>query len=163
MHANQRLLNKFYAAFARLDAEAMANCYAPDARFKNEVFSLRGHEEVAGMWRMLCKATREKNADVWQLHASGVEAGAISGNARLVADYRFGATGRKVHSVIDSQYEFNPDGLIVRQHDKFDLWAWSRQALGAPGLLLGWTPFMRRKIRAQAAAHLQKFIARRKA
>ena len=34
MHANQRMLNHFYAAFARLDAEAMANCYAPDARFR---------------------------------------------------------------------------------------------------------------------------------
>jgi hypothetical protein len=43
------------------------------------------------------------------------------------------------------------------------LWAWSRQALGAPGLLLGWTPFLRRKIRAQAAANLEKYIARRKA
>ena len=163
MHANQRLLNKFYAAFARLDAEAMANCYAPDAGFEDEVFSLHGHEEVAGMWRMLCTATREKGADVWKLHASGVEAGAISGHARWVADYRFSATGRMVHNVIDSQFEFNPNGLILRQHDKFDLWAWSRQALGAPGLLLGWTPFMRRKIRAQAAASLQKFIARRRA
>ncbi len=163
MHANQRLLNKFYAAFARLDAEAMANCYAPDARFKDEVFSLYGHEEVAGMWRMLCAATRAKGADVWTLRASGVEAGAISGHARWEADYRFSATGRMVHNVIDSQFEFNPDGLILRHRDKFDLWAWSRQALGTPGLLLGWTPFMRRKIRAQAAANLQKFISRRRA
>ena len=163
MHANQRLLNKFYAAFARLDAEAMANCYAPDARFDDEVFSLYGQEEVAGMWRMLCTATREKGADVWKLHASGIEAGAISGHARWVADYRFSATGRKVHNVIDSQFEFNPSGLIMRQRDKFNLWAWSRQALGVPGLLLGWTPFMRRKIRVQAAANLQKFIVRRKA
>ena len=115
------------------------------------------------MWHMLCTATREKGADVWKLHASGVEAGAISGHARWVADYRFSATGRLVHNVIDSQFEFNPSGLIMRQRDKFDLWAWSRQALGVPGLLLGWTPFMRRKIRAQAAANLQKFIARRKA
>jgi hypothetical protein len=163
MHANQRLLNHFYAAFERLDAEAMGSCYAPDARFEDEVFTLRGQEEVAGMWRMLCAATREKGADVWKLSASGVEAGAISGQAHWVADYRFSATGRLVHNVIDSSFEFNPEGLIQRQRDTFDLWAWSRQALGAPGLLLGWTPFLRRKIRAQAAANLQKFITRRKA
>jgi SnoaL-like domain len=163
MHANHRLLNNFYASFARLDAEAMAACYAPDARFDDEAFSLRGHEEVAGMWRMLCAATRDKGADVWKLSFSGVEAGAISGKARWVADYRFSATGRLVHNVIDSRFEFNADGLIQRQRDKFDLWAWSRQALGAPGLLLGWTPFLRRKIRAQAAANLEKYIARRKA
>ena len=100
---------------------------------------------------------------MWRLRASGVEAGAISGHARWVADYRFSATGRKVHNVVDSQFKFNADGLILRQQDKFNLWAWSRQALGVPGLLLGWTPFMRRKIRAQAAANLQKFIVRRKA
>lgn len=163
MHANQRMLNHFYAAFAQLDAEAMAKCYAHDARFDDEVFSLRGHEEVAAMWSMLCAATQEKGADVWKLSTSGVEAGAISGKARWVADYRFSATGRMVRNVIDSRFEFNPEGLIMSQRDTFDLWAWSRQALGTPGLLLGWTPFMRRKIRVQAAANLAKFIVRRRA
>ncbi len=161
MHANQRRLNHFYAAFARLDAEKMAACYAPDVRFEDEAFTLEGHEQVAGMWRMLCEATREKGADVWQLRASGIEAGAISGQAHWVADYRFSATGRMVHNVIDSAFEFNPEGLIVRQRDRFDLWRWSRQALGAPGLLLGWTPFMRRKIQSRAAVTLQKYLARR--
>ena len=163
MHANQRLLNNFYAAFMRLDAEAMANCYAADAWFEDEVFSLQGHEEVAAMWRMLCAAICEKSADVWALRAGGVEAGAISGHARWVADYRFSATGRIVHNVIHSGFEFNPGGLILRQRDKFDLWAWSRQALGVSGLLLGWTPFMHRKIREQAAVNLQKFIAHHRA
>ena len=163
MHANQRRLTQFYAAFARLDAEEMAACYALDARFEDEVFALRGHEEVTGMWRMLCGATRDKGVEVWHLRASGIEAGAMSGQARWVADYRFSATGRMVHNVIDSAFEFTPEGLIMRQHDRFDLWAWSRQALGTPGLLLGWTPFMRRKIRAQAAANLQNYLARRRA
>ena len=95
------------------------------------------------MWRMLCAATREKGADVWKLSASGVEAGAISGKARWVADYRFSATGRLVHNVIDSRFEFNPDGLIQRQRDTFDLWKWSRQALG----------------RARPAAGLDTFFA----
>lgn len=159
MHANQRRLNQFYAAFAQLDADAMASFYAPDARFEDEIFTLRGHEEVTGMWRMLCAATRVKGTDVWKLRASGVEAGAISGKARWVADYRFSATGRLVHNVIDSVFEFDPQGLIWRQRDRFDFWAWSRQALGAPGLLMGWTPFLRRKVQAQAAANLKRYLA----
>lgn len=65
--------------------------------------------------------------------------------------------------MFDRCFEFNPEGLIEHQRDTFNLWAWSRQALGAPGLLMGWTPFLRRKIRAQTAANFQKFIARRKA
>ena len=55
---------------------------------------------------------------------------------------------------------FNEQGLITRQRDRFDFWAWSRQALGMPGLLLGWTPFLRHKVQRQAAANLQKFLTR---
>ncbi|RYX96608.1 MAG: nuclear transport factor 2 family protein [Comamonadaceae bacterium] len=162
MHPNQATLDNFYAAFARLDADTMAACYAPDARFDDEAFSLSGQEEVGGMWRMLCDATKAKGADVWKLRASGIEADAAHGKAHWEADYRFSATGRMVHNVIDSTFEFNEQGLIVRQLDRFDFWTWSRQALGAPGLLLGWTPFLRTKVRAGAAANLQKYLAARR-
>ncbi|MGH6638900.1 MAG: hypothetical protein ACREBY_09910, partial [Polaromonas sp.] len=59
-------------------------------------------------------------------------------------------------------FEFNAQGLISRHRDRFDFWAWSRQALGTPGVLLGWTPFLRRKVRAQAAENLQKYLTQRK-
>ena len=38
--------------------------------------------------------------------------------------------------------------------------SWSRQALGTPGLLLGWSPFLRNKVRATAAANLKRFLAK---
>lgn len=162
MHPNQRTLENFYAAFARLDADAMAACYAPDAAFDDEVFSLRGQEEVGGMWRMLCDAARTRSADAWKLRAGGIEADERQGRAHWEADYRFSATGRMVHNVIDGVFEFDGEGRIARHLDRFDFWAWSRQALGAPGLLLGWTPFLRAKVRAQAAANLQKYLAARR-
>ena len=34
-----------------------------------------------------------------------------------------------------------------------------RQALGAPGLLLGWSPSLKRKVRSTAAGNLKKFLA----
>lgn len=162
MHPNQTRLENFYAAFARLDADTMAACYAPDAQFDDEAFSLRGHAEVTGMWRMLCDATRARGADVWQLTSSGIAADARSGKAHWEATYRFSATGRMVHNIIDGVFEFNDQGLITRHRDRFNFWAWSRQALGAPGLLLGWTPFLRAKVRAQAAANLKKYLAQRR-
>lgn len=161
MHPNQTRLEQFYAAFARLDADAMAACYAPDAEFDDEVFSLRGHAQVSGMWRMLCDATRAKGADVWQLSYRDLAADAQTGQAHWEADYRFSATGRRVHNVIDGVFAFNAQGLITRHRDRFDFWAWSRQALGVPGLLLGWTPFLRNKVKAQAAASLKKYLAQR--
>ncbi|MGA8786662.1 MAG: nuclear transport factor 2 family protein [Polaromonas sp.] len=158
MHPNQTRLENFYAAFARLDADAMAACYAPDAQFDDEVFSLRGHEQVTGMWRMLCAATQAKGRDMWKLNYSGIEADGNSGKAHWEADYRFSASRRMVHNVIDGEFEFNEEGLITRHRDRFDFWAWSRQALGWPGVLLGWSSFFRRQVRRQAAANLQKYL-----
>ncbi|MBI2725598.1 MAG: nuclear transport factor 2 family protein [Polaromonas sp.] len=163
MHANATTLNNFYTAFARLDADTMAACYAPDAVFEDAVFSLKGHREVTGMWRMLADATRAKGADVWKLKFSGIEADATSGKAHWEADYRFSATGRMVHNVIDGVFTFNEQGLITRHRDSFDFWTWSRQALGAPGLLLGWTPYLHNKVKATAAGNLKKYLASRPA
>ena len=163
MHPNQNTLNNFYAAFAKLDADTMAACYAPDVVFDDEAFSLRGHEQVTGMWRMLCDATRSKGLDVWKLEYSDIQADATSGKAHWEAHYRFSATGRMVHNVIDGVFEFNGQGLISRHRDSFNFWSWSRQALGTPGLLLGWTPFLRQKVRATAAANLKKYLASHKA
>lgn len=51
------------------------------------------------------------------------------------------------------------EGKIVGHVDHFDFWRWSRQALGAPGLLLGWTPILRGKIRSRARGNLDRFLA----
>jgi hypothetical protein len=162
MHPNQATLEKFYTAFARLDVETMGTCYALEAAFDDEAFSLRGHEQVMGMWRMLCDTTKAKALADWKLVYNGVQADANNGKAHWEADYRFSATGRLVHNVIDAEFEFNDHSLITRHCDRFNFWAWSQQALGLPGLLLGWTPFLRRKVRRTAAANLQKFMASRK-
>jgi ketosteroid isomerase-like protein len=160
MHPNQTRLDDFYAAFARLDADTMASFYAPDAQFHDEAFSLRGHEKVGGMWRMLCDAAMAGD-DIWKLAYSGIEADAHHGQAHWEADYRFGQPGRRVHNVVHAVFQFNEQGLITHHKDRFNFWAWSSQALGAPGLLLGWTPFLRRKVEAQAAANLQKYLSTR--
>jgi hypothetical protein len=152
-------IERLYIAFERLDAEAMTACYAPDASFDDEAFSLRGREAIGAMWTMLCDAVKAKGRDVWRLEASAI----TERTAHWEPTYRFSATGRMVHNVVDAEFEFDATGLITRHRDRFDFWRWSRQALGAPGLLLGWTPLVRAKVRAQAATNLERFIASRKA
>ncbi len=76
MHPNQQTIEAFYGAFARLDANSMGDCYAQDAVFEDEVFSLHGRREVAGMWRRLCEATTAGGADVWRLAWHDVQADA---------------------------------------------------------------------------------------
>ena len=84
MHPHQQRIEIFYSAFARLDAQTMAQCYAEDASFEDEVFSLQGRRDVAGMWRMLCQATQAKGADVWQLKYRDLQADAAGGRAHYL-------------------------------------------------------------------------------
>jgi hypothetical protein len=51
---------------------------------------------------------------------------------------------------------FFKDGLIMKHTDDFDIWK-SKQALGIPGHLLGWTGYMQKKIN-ENALHSQKSI-----
>ena len=125
--ANAQTIERFYQAFSRLDGPAMAACYASDASFDDEAFSLRGRRQVGGMWRMLCDATRAKGADVWRLTWRDVHADDTSGRAHWDAHYRFSATGRLVDNSVDSRFSFTPDGLIAAQRDSFAFWTWSRQ------------------------------------
>ncbi|MGJ7492320.1 nuclear transport factor 2 family protein [Variovorax sp. ZT4R33] len=160
MHASEETIRRFYDAFARLDAHTMAACYAPDATFRDEVFELRGAREIGGMWTMLCTGTAVKGAQVWKLTYRGVQADAAGGQAHWDAHYLFSATGRIVDNAIDARFTFTPEGLIATHRDRFAFWTWARQALGLPGLLLGWSPSLRRKVRSTAASNLKAFLAR---
>jgi limonene-1,2-epoxide hydrolase len=156
MHPNAELLTRFYTAFAALDWKTMQACYAPAARFRDEAFTLEGATQIGTMWRMLCETTQAKGRDVWRLEFSGIEADTQTGRAHWEAHYRFSATGRMVHNVIDGSFRFQ-DGRIVEHIDRFDFWRWSRQALGLPGLLLGWSPMLRNKVRSTAMGNLDRF------
>jgi hypothetical protein len=160
MNNNAQTITKFYTAFAALDADTMASCYAPNATFDDPAFSLVGREQVGGMWRMLCSATKDKGLAHWKLEFNDISADATTGRAHWEAHYLFSATGRTVHNIIDAKFTFDPQGLILVHRDTFSFWNWSRQALGAPGLLLGWSALLRAKVRAQAGSNLKKFLAK---
>ena len=153
--SNVALIEKFYAAFSRRDAEEMAACYHPDVEFSDPVFPNLAGEEACDMWRMLC----ERGKDL-KIEWSRGEADDASGSVHWEARYTFSGTGRPVHNRIDARFEFE-DGLIRRHRDTFDLWAWAGQALGLKGRLLGWTPMVKKAIQSQAEKSLKAFRSRR--
>jgi hypothetical protein len=153
-------LETFYAAFRDLDAETMQACYAPEARFDDPVFALSGREGIGDMWRMLCEGVKARGRADWRLEFRDLAVEGEQGRAHWEARYRFGATGARVHNAIDADFAFDAQGLILAHRDRFDLWRWSRQALGAKGLLLGWMPWFRRQLRLQAAQRLDAWRAR---
>jgi ketosteroid isomerase-like protein len=153
-NSNNALLQRFYEAFARRDAEAMAACYTDDVVFSDPVFhELRG-EAARDMWRMLTQRAQE-----FSLTFAGLDTNERDGSAQCVARYLFSQTGRSVVNRIEARFVFR-DGLIAEHRDSFDLWRWSRQALGFKGALLGWTPVLQNAIRAQARKGLDTYRAK---
>jgi len=148
---NAALIQRFYEAFQRSDAEAMAACYAPDIEFSDPVFGVLRGREAGDMWRMLLARAAE-----FSLTFDNIKSVGQTATANCVATYRFSQTGRPVVNRIQTRFMIR-DGLIVEHHDTFDLWSWSRQALGFKGLLLGWTSFVQNRIRVQAANGLRAY------
>jgi ketosteroid isomerase-like protein len=158
MHANQQTIERLYTAFAALDADTMASCYADDALFDDPAFSLKGAVEIGGMWHMLCDATKGTGRQDWRLEFGEVHADADHGHAHWEAHYRFSVTKRRVHNIIETEFSFTPQGLIATHKDRFDFWRWSRQALGFAGYVLGWAPPFRNQMRIQTRAALTKYL-----
>jgi SnoaL-like domain len=141
-------IERFYAAFDRCDGDAMAACYAPGAHFSDPVFTDLDGDEPGAMWRMLTSQATDLRVELLEHTAD---------SARWRAHYTFSQTGRPVVNDVRARFRFDADGLIADHRDEFSFHRWARQALGPPGLLLGWTPLLRNKVRRSAAASLERF------
>jgi limonene-1,2-epoxide hydrolase len=146
-------IDDFYAALARGDWAAVGAAYADDAQFSDPVFPHLDATQVRAMWRMLLTADSGLQVTHQVLHN-----GRDRIRCRWEARYAFGRERRPVHNIVTAEFILR-DGRIVHHRDHFDLWRWSRQALGPVGLLLGWTPWLRRRVRAQAARSLARAMA----
>ena len=152
MNPNEQLIEEFYAALASGHANTMASCYHEDIVFEDPVFGVLKGKAVSDMWKMLI----ERSKGNLKIEFSNVVADSHSGTARWIATYHFSKTNREVVNKIWASFEFK-DGLIIKHTDHFNLWTWSQQAFGFQGFLLGWTDFMKGKIREQAHLSLKKY------
>ena len=151
MHPHESLLRQFYACLADRDAEGMSRCYHPEVAFSDPVFPMLHGDEAGDMWRMLLARANDLAVTLDEASAD-----AQGGWARITARYTFTRTGRLVTNHVRGMFAFR-DGLIVRHYDSFSLWRWSAQALGPIGVVLGWAPPLRWKVRKDAARQLAKF------
>jgi ketosteroid isomerase-like protein len=157
MNVNQQLINRFYTAFQQLDHATMQDCYHDEAVFFDPVFQDLNAYEVRQMWEMLCKQSKDLS-----LQFSEVQADDEYGTCKWTATYTFSKSRRKVVNKIKAHFKFH-EGKIVEHTDDFDLRNWSRQALGLPGWLFGWSEFFQRKIRASAQDKLLDYLNKKSA
>ncbi len=148
----EQTISRFYKSFAEKDYNAMNSLYHSQATFYDPVFHDLSVNQTRAMWHMLC--LNGKDLEIKAERVAGFD-----NNAAVVwhAFYSFSRTGRHVHNIVSAKFVFK-DGLIFRHEDRFDLWRWSRMALGVNGLLLGWTKPVQNKIHKLARYNLEKFM-----
>lgn len=148
---NTETIKSFYEAFSAGDAEKMVSCYHDDIVFQDPAFGELKGERAKNMWRMLLGRSSDLKITFKEIHSTEE-----SGSAKWQAIYSYGAKNRGVVNNVAAQFEFR-DGKIVKHTDDFNLWKWSKQALGASGYLLGWSGFMKNKIQKTTNGLLDKF------
>ena len=152
MNTNEQLIHKFYTAFANADAKTMCQCYHTNIQFQDPAFGKINGNDACQMWKMLI----EKSKGNIKIEFSDIKADEFKGSAKWIATYNFSKTNRKVINEIKADFQFRY-GLIVKHTDHFDIWKWSKQAIGIKGLLFGWTGFMQKQIQKQALISLKNY------
>ncbi|MCC5815312.1 MAG: nuclear transport factor 2 family protein [Leptospira sp.] len=157
MHANETLIQKFYQAFQERNAQTMGDSYSDDAHFSDPVFPDLNGKEIYGMWAMLLEGMDPEG----KISCSNVVADDAKGSADWEAIYKFSKTGRTIHNKIHAEFQFS-NGKIVNHKDDFSFFKWARMAFGFKGLLLGWTPLLKNKVRDEVSKTLKMYMKRRR-
>jgi hypothetical protein len=169
MSEEEQLIKVFYTCFQHRDWKGMLDCYREDVFFYDPVFENLEGPQVRAMWEMLLTSAKDLEMSFSNIQSEPASADSISaepaspqdsyGSCQWIATYTFSQTGRRVVNKGHASFKFS-GGKIAEHQDQFSLWRWSRQALGIPGILFGWTPVLQNKIRQSAWKNLGKFMAR---
>lgn len=116
---NLAAAEKFFEAFGRHDLPALEGLYRPDAKFKDDMFSLSKRSSIMGMWKGAPPFATFK-AEVLEAKGDQVK-------AKWVCDYVM--FGNKVHNEIESTLTFDGSGKVASQTEHWDKTKWMLQAL----------------------------------
>jgi hypothetical protein len=147
------VITEFYTAFSRHDGDTMAGLYHPDARFYDPVFLHLNAREAGAMWQMLIERS-DGNLDI---RFRDVQGNQNEGTVIWEAKYGFGPRKRPVHNIITAKFTCH-EGLIVNHRDNFSFHRWSRQAIGFPLFLLGYTGLLQQKVQSQSKKLLAAYL-----
>jgi len=147
------IASNFYSAFAKGDAETMTSLYADAVEFEDPAFGKLKGSEAKMMWQMLIERSKGNLKVSYEVSETTKNTAKVN----WTAVYPFSKTGRMVTNHIEATLVIE-NGRIIQHTDHFNLWKWSRQAMGWKGYLLGWTPFFRKKLQQQTRKMLQQYM-----
>ena len=154
--SNKDLIKKFYTSFSKSDHQGMTSCYHNDVVFKDPAFGTLRNGRPAQMWEMLLSKAKGNIS----ISFDNIQADENTGSATWTAIYEYGPKKRKVINNVSAEFTFQ-DGKIIQHTDTFDLWKWTKQAMGPVGYLLGWSSFIKSKIQKTTNSQLDAFIAKK--
>lgn len=154
MNENKILLDRFYTALANRDFEEMISCYHENVVFRDPAFGKLNAREAKAMWKMLLSGAGIDFNISYEI----IDTGQYECRVNWRAEYLFGKKRKKVINRVNAHFLI-AEGLITHHTDEFDLWKWSRQALGIQGVLLAWAPFFQKSLRKTFRLTLHKFMA----
>ena len=131
----------------------MQECYSKEVVFSDSVFLNLNSLEVKAMWHMLSIGAKDL-----ELKFDSVQGNDFEASCNWTAIYTFSLTKKKVVNIIHAEFELK-NGQISRHNDYFSFYRWAKQAFGITGILLGWSPYMQRKVRAASRKRLDVFIS----
>ena len=134
----------------------MSLCYSENIAFSDPVFGLLEGEEVKSMWEMLCKNGKDLQLSFGNIQLLDEEYATCD----WVAQYTFSQTGRRVVNKIKAHIRVE-SGIITEHTDAFDVYNWSRQALGPKGWLFGWTAWFQKKLQQKTRKSLENFMGKK--
>jgi limonene-1,2-epoxide hydrolase len=143
----KEIIEQFYTAFQKLDAETMVSFYHDDIEFTDPAFGTLHGDDAKNMWRMICSRAKDFSLEYNQVTET---------SAYWEPTYTFSATGNTVINKIDATFEFK-DGKISKHTDVFDIHQWASQAMGLKGKLLGGTKFFKKKLNKQTKQFLAAY------
>ncbi|GAB5557381.1 MAG: nuclear transport factor 2 family protein [Schleiferiaceae bacterium] len=147
------LIKTFYTALSESDLDTLRSCYAENVTFEDPAFGELKGAEVMDMWTFLLSRGGENLKVQFEIFEESEQ----SARGQWIAKYPFGPKKRPVTNVISSHFEIQ-DGKITKHVDHFSLWKWSSQALGLPGLLMGWSSWFGKKLRTRFRTTLRKTL-----
>lgn len=151
---HNELINKFYTAFSNGDSKEMTACYHENVRFTDPAFGTLEGKRACKMWEMLLSRGTQSKITFSNINIDG-----DTGSANWRAEYNFGPKKRKVINLVSAHFKFK-DGKIIEHVDTFDVWKWSKQAMGPVGHLMGWSSFLKNKIQKTTGEQLDKYMAK---
>jgi len=105
---NRELLDTFYIAFSKANAEKMVSCYHEEIIFQDPAFGTLHGIQAKNMWRMLLG----RNSEI-KISYQIISCDEATGKVDWVAHYAFGPNKRAVTNKVQGNFEFKDGKIIV--------------------------------------------------